>query len=45
MIFTGPMDEYFDYRYGRLPYRSVGLKHETIGAEVFQERASGQLSQ
>jgi len=24
MIYTGPIDEFFDYRYGKLPYRSVG---------------------
>ena len=23
VIYTGPVDEYFDYRYGRLPYRSL----------------------
>jgi UDP-galactopyranose mutase len=23
MIYTGPIDEYFDYRYGKLPYRSL----------------------
>jgi UDP-galactopyranose mutase len=37
MIFTGPIDEFFDYRFGKLPYRSIEFKHETIGAEVFQE--------
>lgn len=37
MIFTGPVDEFFDYRFGKLPYRSLEFKHETIGAEVFQE--------
>ena len=30
MIYTGPIDEYFDYRYGRLPYRSLGFRHETL---------------
>jgi UDP-galactopyranose mutase len=28
-IFTGPIDEYFDYRFGRLPYRSLKFQHET----------------
>jgi UDP-galactopyranose mutase len=28
-IFTGPIDEYFDYRFGRLPYRSLEFRHET----------------
>lgn len=30
MIYTGPVDEYFDFRYGRLPYRSLEFKHETL---------------
>lgn len=29
MIYTGPVDSYFDYRYGELPYRSLEFKHET----------------
>jgi UDP-galactopyranose mutase len=37
MIYTGPVDAYFDYRYGRLPYRSLDFKHETINQPVFQE--------
>ena len=28
-IFTGPIDEYFDYRFGKLPYRSLTFRHET----------------
>jgi UDP-galactopyranose mutase len=36
LIFTGPIDEYFDYCYGKLPYRSLEFKFETIDAEVFQ---------
>jgi UDP-galactopyranose mutase len=36
MIYTGPVDAYFDYRYGRLPYRSLEFKHETHDTEVFQ---------
>src|SRR3954465_13362942 len=30
VIYTGPVDEYFDYRYGRLPYRSLGFQFETL---------------
>jgi UDP-galactopyranose mutase len=26
MIFTGPVDEYFDYRFGKLPYRSLAVR-------------------
>lgn len=36
MIYTGPVDSFFDYRYGRLPYRSLEFKHETHDAPVFQ---------
>jgi UDP-galactopyranose mutase len=28
-IFTGPIDEFFDYRFGHLPYRSLRFQHET----------------
>jgi UDP-galactopyranose mutase len=37
IIFTGPVDEYFDYIYGKLPYRSLEFKHETHHTEVFQK--------
>src|SRR4051812_17809845 len=30
VIFTGPIDEYFDYQFGRLPYRSLEFKFETL---------------
>jgi len=36
LIFTGPVDEYFNYCYGKLPYRSLEFKFETIDREVFQ---------
>ena len=36
MIYTGPVDEYFDYRYGRLPYRSLEFKFETLNTERHQ---------
>ena len=36
LIFTGPVDEYFNYCYGKLPYRSLEFKFETIDKEVFQ---------
>lgn len=39
MIYTGPIDEFFHYRYGKLPYRSLDFKHETHDREVFQESA------
>ena len=36
LIFTGPIDEYFDYRFGRLPYRSLEFKFETKNVPVAQ---------
>jgi UDP-galactopyranose mutase len=38
-IFTGPVDEYFGFRYGPLPYRSLEFKHETYHQERFQPAA------
>jgi UDP-galactopyranose mutase len=37
MIYTGPIDEFFDLCYGKLPYRSLRFQHETINAERCQE--------
>jgi UDP-galactopyranose mutase len=37
LIFTGPIDSYFDYCYGKLPYRSLDFRFETIDAEKFQQ--------
>ncbi len=37
MIYTGPVDEFFDYKYGKLPYRSLEFKFETLEMEKFQE--------
>ncbi len=36
MIYTGPVDEYFDFKYGKLPYRSLEFKHETIDKAIYQ---------
>ncbi len=36
MIYTGPVDEFFDYRFGKLPYRSLDFKHETLNESVHQ---------
>src|SRR5437763_649410 len=36
LVFTGPIDEYFDYRFGPLPYRCLEFKHETHHRPVFQ---------
>jgi UDP-galactopyranose mutase len=37
VIFTGPVDEFFDYRFGRLPYRSLDFKFETVNTPVAQQ--------
>ena len=37
MIYTGPVDSFFDYRYGKLPYRSLEFKYETHDTPVFQK--------
>ena len=36
-IYSGPIDEYFDWRFGKLPYRSLRFVHSTIDAEQFQQ--------
>ena len=33
VIWTGPVDEYFGFRHGRLPYRSLTFRHETLDRE------------
>ncbi len=37
MIYTGPVDEFFGYRYGKLPYRSLEFRHETHDTPVYQQ--------
>jgi UDP-galactopyranose mutase len=39
VIFTGPVDEYFDYCYGKLPYRSIRFDFKSHEQEVFQPGA------
>jgi len=36
MVYTGPVDEYFGCCYGKLPYRSLEFKHETLAQEQLQ---------
>jgi UDP-galactopyranose mutase len=36
MVYTGPVDAFFDLRFGKLPYRSIEFKHETVRKEQFQ---------
>jgi len=30
LIYTGPIDSYFDFRFGKLPYRSLRFEHQHI---------------
>jgi UDP-galactopyranose mutase len=36
LIFTGPIDEYYDHCFGHLPYRSLRFEPETLSQEYFQ---------
>ena len=36
VVYTGPIDEYFNYCYGKLPYRSLHFIHKTINKEIYQ---------
>jgi UDP-galactopyranose mutase len=36
LVFTGPIDEYFGHRFGKLPYRSLRFQHETHACDRFQ---------
>ncbi len=37
MVYTGPIDAFFDYRYGKLPYRSLEFKFETLDTPLYQQ--------
>lgn len=37
MIFTGPIDEFFDYSFGTLPYRSIRFEQRAHDVEFVQE--------
>jgi UDP-galactopyranose mutase len=39
LVFTGPIDEYFEYCYGPLPYRSVFFEYETLPAKGLPGKA------
>ncbi|MHB1926803.1 MAG: UDP-galactopyranose mutase [Leptospirillum sp.] len=37
IVYTGPIDEYFDHCFGKLPYRSLRFEHEQLaGVERYQ---------
>lgn len=37
VIYTGPIDEFFDYCFGPLPYRSLRFEHKTLDRPWFQK--------
>jgi len=39
LVYTGPIDAYFGYRYGALPYRSLDFQFETHEVERYQRVA------
>lgn len=39
-IYTGELDRYFDYKYGKLEYRSLDLKLKTFSQEYYQPVAT-----
>lgn len=36
MVYSGPVDEFFDHRHGKLPYRSLQFEHVTLQQEQAQ---------
>ena len=39
VFYTGPIDEFYNYKFGQLPYRSVYFKFETYDKEYYQSNA------
>ncbi|MDN3656159.1 UDP-galactopyranose mutase [Ferruginibacter paludis] len=39
IVYTGPIDEYFEYRFGTLEYRSLRFEHEHLDVPNFQGNA------
>lgn len=46
MVYTGPIDSFFDHRFGRLPYRSLRFEHVTMVPPCGQEfvQATGTIN-
>lgn len=40
LVFTGEIDYFFDYQFGKLPYRSLNFEMETLDQEFFQDVAT-----
>lgn len=36
MVYSGPVDVFFDHKYGKLPYRSLRFEHVNVPKEQFQ---------
>ncbi|MFL5421089.1 MAG: UDP-galactopyranose mutase [Myxococcales bacterium] len=36
LVYTGPIDSFFDFKFGKLPYRSLEFRHETLNKEQHQ---------
>jgi UDP-galactopyranose mutase len=36
LVFTGPVDEFFGHRFGKLPYRSLQFEHRSFNQEWYQ---------
>src|SRR5436189_886456 len=36
VIYCGPVDEFFDFRFGKLPYRCLEFKHQTLNQPNYQ---------
>jgi UDP-galactopyranose mutase len=39
IVFTGKIDEYFDYKYGKLEYRSLQFEHQVLETSNYQGNA------
>jgi UDP-galactopyranose mutase len=39
MIYTGPIDYFFDFQFGKLPYRSIRFEYKNFNKEYFQPTA------
>lgn len=39
LVYTGAVDELFNYKYGELPYRSLSFKYKELCTSSFQSRA------
>ena len=36
VVYTGPIDQYYDYRFGKLEYRSLRFENELLDCENYQ---------